>query len=127
VQGYLAAFDVVLLPNQRKVTTSGGKGDIGRWTSPLKAFEYMAAGKAILASDIPVLREVLEDGVNALLCEPDDIGSWLNALQKIGSQPEYRKALGLNARDIFERQYTWQARAENIVDFAMKNLEQYQK
>ena len=42
------------------------------YTSPLKLFEYLAAGRPIVASRLPALAEVLEDGINALLVAPED-------------------------------------------------------
>src|SRR4030095_6271244 len=44
----------------------------GRYHSPLKLFEYLAAGRAILASDLPATREILTHGQNAWLCAPED-------------------------------------------------------
>ena len=64
VAEYVAAFDVVLAPYQCRVSVAGGAGDIGKWMSPLKVFEYMACGKPIVASDLPVLREVLRPDGN---------------------------------------------------------------
>jgi glycosyltransferase involved in cell wall biosynthesis len=61
----LLTFNVLLAPYQNKVAVAGGKGDTSRWMSPLKIFEYMATGKAMMCSDIPVLKEVLEHEVNA--------------------------------------------------------------
>jgi len=57
---YQAAADVLLMPYSSSFGGSGG-GNIARVSSPLKMFEYLASGRAILASDIPVLREVLTD------------------------------------------------------------------
>src|SRR5690606_120420 len=94
VARYIAAFDVVLLPNQNTVSSSRGTGSIGAWTSPLKMFEYMAAGKPIVASDLPVLREVLHDGESALLCSPDDPKRWAATIATLHRDPELRQRLG---------------------------------
>ena len=67
---YYRAFDLVLAPYQQQVACAGGVGDISRWVSPMKLFEYMSHGQAIIASDLPVLREVLTDNVNCVLCRP---------------------------------------------------------
>jgi glycosyltransferase involved in cell wall biosynthesis len=112
--GYIAAFDVLLLPNQNRITWHKAGGDIGQWTSPLKMFEYMSAGKAIISSDIPVLREVLEDEVNALLCPPDDIEAWVKALHRLENSA-LRVRLGEGALTEFLEKYTWQRRAQTIM------------
>ena len=79
---YRNAFDVLLAPYQRSVSIDGG-GDTSQWMSPLKLFEYMAAGKAILCSRISVLQEVLTDRETAILCEPDDAESWIQNLHTL--------------------------------------------
>lgn len=115
VDSYRLGCDVLLAPYQRKVSVSGGTGNTVDWMSPLKLFEYMAAGKAIISSDLPVLREVLVHQHNALLCEPDDIISWKNALVFLNKFPEVRLQLGERAKKDFLREYTWQSRAENVL------------
>ncbi|QYZ79864.1 glycosyltransferase [Methanofollis formosanus] len=113
---YILAFDVTLVPNQKHVSTCITDEDIGKWTSPLKIFEYMAAGKAIICSDLPVLREVLENGHNALLCDPDDINSWKEALTFLSEREDVRIQLGENAKNDFIRKYSWYSRAEKILN-----------
>jgi glycosyltransferase involved in cell wall biosynthesis len=113
---YRQACDVLLAPNQAAVLTHQGK-DIGQWTSPLKVFEYMASGKAILASDLPVLREVLENGRNALLRPPDNIEQWVEGLEELHRNEALRERLGKTAQREFVEKYTWQARAEKVMGF----------
>lgn len=113
---YIARFDVCLLPNQLAVQTFGNKGiDIGPYTSPLKMFEYMAAGKPIVASDLSVLKEVLVHGYNAILCPHDAVETWTAALRQLGEDLELRRRLGKQAlRDLRER-YTWRARVDRVL------------
>lgn len=115
---YNLAFDLVLLPNQEFVGTAGekNKANISQWTSPLKAFEYMAAGKPIICSDLPVLREVFEHNVNALLCPPTDLTVWQTALEDLRDDEKLRKRLGKTAKQIFLEKFSWQARAKNILE-----------
>jgi glycosyltransferase involved in cell wall biosynthesis len=113
---YLAAMDVVLAPYQRVVHGSGGGAlNLADWMSPLKIFEYMAEGKAILSSDLPVLREVLVDGSNALLRAPEDVAGWAEGLSMLEADARLRSRLGAQGkRDMLER-YTWNQRARAIL------------
>ncbi|MEV5378257.1 glycosyltransferase family 4 protein [Streptomyces nondiastaticus] len=112
---YYPHFDVVLAPHQRKVYTWGNLFEIGRWTSPMKIFEYMAHGRPIVASDLPVLREVLHDGVNCLLCPPEDIDAWAAALNRLVADEALRRALGDEARRQVLDRYTWRRRADDVL------------
>ncbi|MGW2631179.1 glycosyltransferase family 4 protein [Streptomyces chattanoogensis] len=112
---YYRAFDLVLAPYQRRVACAGGVGDIGRWVSPMKLFEYMSHGKAIIASDLPVLREVLTDGVNCVLCPPDDVAAWTAAVKRLADDPGERASLGQVAERQLRRDYTWRARVDRVL------------
>lgn len=123
VPAYLCAFDVLLLPNRRVVMTDGYGGagrkgalNISDWTSPLKAFEYMSTGKPILVSDLPALREVFEDGQNALLCDPERPEDWLGKLTMLRDDAQLRRALGAEALERFVSKYTWRVRARKIAE-----------
>jgi glycosyltransferase involved in cell wall biosynthesis len=114
LDAYRRGFDALLAPYQPIVTSSGG-GDVAAWMSPLKIFEYMAAARPILCSDLPVLREILQHGRNALLCPPDDVPSWTEALQSLRNDPELAGRLGTTAQYDFEAEYTWDARARKVL------------
>lgn len=114
---YIAQFDICLLPNQRRVFLANKENDIdiGKYTSPMKLFQYMAAGKPIIASAIPVLGEILEDNHNALLCAPEDITAWQQAIRTLIDNPELGQRLGNQAQDDLVSRYTWSARASRIL------------
>lgn len=108
VAGFLRKADILLLLPTRE----GVYNDV---TSPLKLFEYMSAGKAILATNGPSLKEILRDGDNGLLA-PDDDGAIDRQLKALVEDAGLRTRLGTNAaRDII--QYTWVNRAQKIIDF----------
>ena len=116
VERYRIGSDILLAPYQRKVTVAGGGiTTTEKWMSPLKIFEYMAAGKAIICSDMPVLREVLKDKQNALLCNPENIDSWVEALIVLSENENMRIQLGENAQRDFARRYSWHSRAEKLL------------
>jgi glycosyltransferase involved in cell wall biosynthesis len=114
VPARLDEFDVVLMPYLRRVSVSGNYGDVAAWMSPLKMFEYMAAGRAILCSDLPVLREVLRDDRNALLADPDDPGAWKRAMDRL-ADPALRARLGRAAREDAVVDHSWSRRAKLIL------------
>lgn len=115
VSQYTSQFDVVLAPYQRKVLGAGRDRDTARWMSPLKIFEYMAAGKAIVCSDLAPLREVLRHRENALLCPPDDATAWVKAVSELKTDADLRLRLGEQALQQFQTHYTWQKRAESVL------------
>ncbi len=108
-----AACDVLMMPHERRVSASGG-GDIARFTSPMKMFEYLASGRAIIASDLPVLREVLNEN-NAVLIAPEDIDAWNGTLRVLEIHENRRHALGDQAR-IDAAKYTWVERARRALE-----------
>jgi len=110
----LVSVDVLLVPYQERVTTAMGTDTSARM-SPLKIFEYMSVARPIVASDLPVLHEVLENGANALLCEPSNVDAWCEAIECLRESPEQRAALATRAYAEFLDQYTWQARASNMI------------
>ena len=112
---YLAACDILLLPNQYV----RGRGfdaayNFAHWTSTVKLFEYMASSRMNIASDLPVLREVLHHG-SALLRPPEDLDAWQQALLQSAADEHQRHALSSNARLEVER-YTWTNRVIRCLD-----------
>ena len=103
-----AAMDILLMPYERVITGSGG-GNSADYCSPMKLFEYLATGRAIISSDLPVFHEILDKNL-AILCPPDDPAAWADALKALIEDPTRRRQLGANAREAAGR-YTWQTRA----------------
>ena len=109
-----AGIDLVLAPYQSRVSIPGG-GDTSRWMSPLKIFEYMAFAKPIIASDLPALKEVLTDGVNALLCRPESTADWARAIRRLEQDTNLREQIAANAFASLTDKYTWDKRAARIL------------
>src|SRR6185369_8029186 len=86
------------------------------FTSPLKLFDYMAAGAPIVASDLPSLREVLQHERNALLARPGDPDGFADAVRRLLADPDLARRIGQQAREDV-RQYAWDARAAALLDF----------
>jgi glycosyltransferase involved in cell wall biosynthesis len=114
--GFYAAMDVLVAPYQRRVMVAGGVGDTSAWMSPMKLFEYLSWGRAIVFSDLPVVHEVLEHDVDALLVTPDDLGAWVAAIARLRDDPALIERLGRGARATFLAGHTWDARVARILD-----------
>lgn len=109
---YQAAADVLLMPYERIVTTSSG-GNTAQVCSPMKMFEYMASGRAILTSNLPVLREVLDESM-AVFCPPEELDQWVSALRLLIADPILCQDLAKKAQEAV-RQYSWINRAKVIL------------
>ena len=109
---YQSACDILLMPYQPQVSASSG-GDIGRYLSPMKLFEYLASGRAICSSDLPVLKEILSSEI-AVLLPPTDVESWVTAIRELQDNSSYRNNLAHKAR-LAATEYSWESRAEKIL------------
>lgn len=104
VAAHVAVFDVALQPS------------VVPYASPLKIFEYLASGKAIVAPDGANIREILSDGVNALLFDPREAEAFGRAVLRLSADDDLRRRLGIAARRLIdERRLTWDHNADRIV------------
>lgn len=115
LQDFFNLFSVALAPYARQIEVADGTNTVD-YMSPLKIFEYMGYGKAVIASDLPVLREVLKDGVNALLVTPESTKSWADALLRM-QDARFRKKLATNAEADARCNHSWESRARKVLSF----------
>ncbi len=109
---YQSAADILLMPYGRSISASSGQ-DIAQVINPMKMFDYMAAGRAIISADLPVIHEVLNEQ-NAVFAEPSDVDVWERTLRDLLADEPRRLALAAQARkDVAKR--TWHARAERAL------------
>lgn len=107
VADYVRLFDIALQPQ----TVA--------YASPLKAFEYMALARAIVAPDQPNIREVLTDAKNAVLFDSAAKGAFEEAVTRLAQSAPLRHQLGAAARQvIFEQRLTWEENAKRVVRLA---------
>lgn len=110
---YQAAADILLMPYSRSIMGSSGTADSASVASPMKMFEYMAAGRAIITADLPVIREVLNEK-NAVFCKPDDVADWRTEIESLLTDKARRLILGNKAKtDV--KSYTWLEREQAIL------------
>lgn len=109
VPSYLAAADMLLLPN----IPSSAESE--RYTSPIKMFEYMASGVPVIASDMSSMREVLNEN-NAILVPAGDERALADAITSIASDPSNALQKARNAKREVTT-YTWENLARKIASF----------
>ncbi len=114
VPSYLLASDVLVMPYSSKITIRDGT-EAGRFTSPLKLFEYMAAGKPIVATGVPSVLEILRPGENSVVTPPDDSGEFIRVLGLVLADSKLCTRVSERARSDAVG-YTWEKRVEKIID-----------
>lgn len=95
-----------------------GKTHHAERCSPIKIFEYLAAGRPMVSTDLPVLHEVLRHEENALFVTPDSSPALIEAIQRIRNEPELAERIARNARRDSAR-YSWEERARRILSHVM--------
>ena len=110
IPGHLDACDILVAPH---VPLPDGVEFYG---SPTKLFEYMAAAKAIVASRLGQIGDVLEDGVSALLVDPGDAPMLAEALHRLAGAPELRRRLGATARRHAIDRHSWRLNAKRVME-----------
>ena len=122
-KGYINYSKVVLLINNYKVLLMPYKKNVGvlikdlnvaKYFSPLKMYDYLASGKIIIASDLPVYRDVLKNNINAIILK-EDMDMWSRMITKALKTKQYNY-LGVAGRKI-SKNYSWKSRIIKIINF----------
>ncbi|MDO9464833.1 MAG: glycosyltransferase family 4 protein [bacterium] len=113
IKKYLKEADVGVIPLTDNVMSR-------YFTSPLKLFEYMAAGLPIVASNLPTIREILIDHKNAVLVKPGDSKDLAQGIKELLDNHELANKLSQKAYEDV-KQYSWDMRAERIVKVLGEN------
>jgi len=107
IAGFVSAFDIALQPAANP------------YASPLKLFEYLALGRSIVAPDQPNIREILTDGVDALLFNPDDPMAFGLAVRRLADDAPLRSRIATGAIEtIRRRRLTWRNNAQRVLEIA---------
>lgn len=116
VQKFLLNADIAVIPLPDNYIAAN-------FTSPLKLFEYMAAGLPIVASNLPSLKEILKNEENAILVRPDSPEALAEGIKRLIDDNELRIKIANQARKDIES-YSWPERANRIIDFCTKLIEE---
>jgi glycosyltransferase involved in cell wall biosynthesis len=108
VAALIRAFDIALAPYE--------PGDHPFYFSPLKLFEYMGCGAAVVAASIGQIAEVVRDGQDGLLYAPGDEDGLARACARLLADGSLRRRLGRNAAASVRERFTWRRNADAVVD-----------
>ena len=107
VAAFLTEADVLVLPSRN----AGRMGVVAH----TKLYEYLAAGRPIVAADLPSIAEELTDGTDAILVKPDDGEAFADGIRRVLEDAELARSLGREAR-LRGQGFTWLARTEKLVE-----------
>lgn len=116
VRDYIRKMDLLLLPYEKKVLVSGNVGDIGKFTSPIKLFDYLASSKPIMASSLPVFKEILSNKKNCIFVNDLNIYKWKLEINKFSKSINLRQIISKNNFNL-SKNYTYKKRVQRMFDF----------
>ena len=113
----ISKMDILLMPSStKKIRSLGNIGNIVKFTSPLKLFDYLASGKLIISSNASVFKEILSDGKNCLIVNNFKINNWLKIIYKVKFELSNINNIKSNAFKL-SKKYTYIKRAKKILNF----------
>jgi glycosyltransferase involved in cell wall biosynthesis len=116
IPNYLFSADILLALWSSEVPTIN-------FCSPLKVFEYMAAGRLILAHSFPTIKEILVDGLNAYLANPNDLNDLDKNFKQALNDKNEKIISNMARKDAFEK-YSWSVRTNIIVNEFKKYIKE---
>ena len=116
IKNYIKKMDLLILPYEKKVQVSGGVGEISKFTSPMKLFDYLASSKPIISSSLPVLNEILKNRKNCIFVNGLNIFRWRLVINKFLNSTNQRLIISKNNFNLFKN-YTYKIRVKKMFNF----------
>ena len=113
----ISKMDILLMPSStKKIRSIGNFGNIVKFTSPLKLFDYLASGKLIITSNVSVFKEILSNGKNCLVVSNFNTTNWIKKINKAKFETSKINNIKRNAFEL-SKKHTYIKRAEKILNF----------
>ena len=120
LKSYLLKMDILVMPYDKKIVRSaGGVGNISKYMSPLKLFDYLASGKLIIATKIKSIEEIVQNKKNCILINKLDVITWLNEIKSITKNKKKYEKIAKNGFEL-SKKYTYSLRAKRFLDLKWK-------
>ena len=116
MKNLMKEMDILILPYKKNVTAAGNFGDISKYTSPMKLFDYLASGKVIIASSLKVLNEVLKSKKNCIFVNSLNIFIWKNEISKLKNNLNRMYIMSKN-NYYLSKQFTYTQRVKKLLEF----------
>ncbi len=116
----LKNYEVALMPFQSRIEARSKNLEISKYISPLKMFDYLAAGKIIIATKLKAYRHILKNNENSFLISSKDLNAWKVLIKSIFKNHKKFKRLKLNAKNTAKK-FSWNNRAQKFYDFIKIN------
>ncbi len=113
VKDLMSKMDILILPYEKEISAAGNFGNIAQYTSPMKLFDYLGSTKPIIASSLPVLREILINKKNCIFVEDLNVQKWRLAINKLSLNFKLRKIISKN-NFFLSKNYTYEKRVEKM-------------
>jgi len=117
IKYYLSKMDILLMPSNKKLLRSlGGVGNIAKYTSPLKLFDYMSSGKLIIMTNLKVFKEIVKDNKDCIMLDKLIAINWV---KKIDNIKKNTKKINFIKKNVYlkSKKYTYLNRAKKILNF----------
>ena len=112
----LKKYHVALMPYQNKIMAKAKNLEISKYISPLKMFDYLAAGNIIIASRLKAYNHVLKNNFNAFVLNNKNVDIWKKKIYEVLKKPSNYKYIKKNALNT-AKIYSWNNRAKKILTF----------
>lgn len=122
--GMVPHLEVPRIMSVMDIVVSPYRDDYLFYNSSMKLLEYMAAGKAPVATALGQIKELVHDGYNGMLYEPGDYTTMASRIEKLVKDPELRLNIAANARKTVETDWTWERQAGRIAGVLEKAIRQ---
>lgn len=116
MKNLMKEMDILILPYKKKVTAAGNFGDISKYTSPMKLFDYLASGKVIIVSSLEVLKEVLKPNKNCIFVDSLNVFIWKNEILKLKNNLNKMYIMSKN-NYYLSKQFTYKQRVKKLLEF----------